>query len=201
VIVLDSCFVEIFYAFFSYEKCQCVNPHAWHTRTITIDNSAETIIAPLCQHNNRCFKAAERNLSTIPGERPKYCSHCTRQCSRRDFVVQTSSLTLLTRWSAPSIKRFVENSGVKLPDDWNNTWQTQMQENYVAVRIVLQDSVVENYTSSATMLVGDVLANVGGQAGLWIGISVLSIMELIEMLYRLFRLEFQRFVDKCCRRK
>jgi hypothetical protein len=36
----------------------------------------------------------------------------------------------------------------------------------------------------------DVLSNVGGQTGLWIGVSFLSIMELAEMLYRLVRYQY-----------
>jgi hypothetical protein len=36
----------------------------------------------------------------------------------------------------------------------------------------------------------DVLSNVGGQTGLWIGVSFLSIMELAEMLYRLIRYQY-----------
>jgi hypothetical protein len=36
----------------------------------------------------------------------------------------------------------------------------------------------------------DLLSNVGGQTGLWIGVSFLALMELVEMLYRLVRFEF-----------
>ncbi|CAF4410788.1 unnamed protein product, partial [Adineta steineri] len=35
-------------------------------------------------------------------------------------------------------------------------------------------------------------SNVGGQTGLWIGISFLSLMELAEMIYRLIRSQCHR---------
>ncbi|CAF4364384.1 unnamed protein product, partial [Rotaria sordida] len=36
----------------------------------------------------------------------------------------------------------------------------------------------------------DVLSNVGGHTGLWIGVSFLSIMEFVEMIYRLTRYHY-----------
>ncbi|CAF2958817.1 unnamed protein product, partial [Rotaria sp. Silwood2] len=70
------------------------------------------------------------------------------------------------------------------------TWQDEIRKNYLTINVVRETSIVENSTQSATMGVVDVFSNVGGQTGLWIGISLLSIMELIEMLYRLIRNEF-----------
>lgn len=65
-----------------------------------------------------------------------------------------------------------------------------MQNNYIAVNIVCETTRVETYTEAASISPVDLLSNIGGQTGLWIGISFLSLMELIEMLYRLVRYHY-----------
>jgi hypothetical protein len=91
-------------------------------------------------------------------------------------------------------KGVVENLGIPLAANWSETWLTEMQNNYVAVDVVCITTVVETYTESASINFVDLISNVGGQTGLWIGISFLSLMELVEMLYRLIR--FQWFVAR-----
>ncbi len=88
------------------------------------------------------------------------------------------------------IKAFVENSSVPLPSDWRTAWRTYIQGNYLAVSVVRETNVIENYTQTAQLGLVDVLSNIGGQTGLWIGISFLSLMEFIEMLYRLIRYQY-----------
>ena len=87
-------------------------------------------------------------------------------------------------------KSLVENSGIALPTNWSTTWQTEFQNNYVAVDIVCETTLVESYTDSASIGGVDLLSNIGGLTGLWIGISFLSLMELVEMLYRLIRYHY-----------
>jgi hypothetical protein len=84
----------------------------------------------------------------------------------------------------------VESLPVPLPANWSTNWQSQLQNNYVAVDIVCESTQVENYTQVPSISQVDVLSNVGGLSGLWIGMSFLSIVEIIEMLYRLCRYEF-----------
>lgn len=90
------------------------------------------------------------------------------------------------------IKDFVEKSGIKLPNNWSTTWQTEIQNNYIAIEFATDTTRVETYTQDASISRVDVLSNVGGQSGLWIGISFLSIMELIEMIYRLIKYSLRR---------
>lgn len=88
------------------------------------------------------------------------------------------------------IKKFVENSQIPLPIDWLQNWRSHIDSSYLSVELVHESTVVENYTQTATMTAVDVLSNVGGQTGLWIGVSFLSIMELAEMFYRLIRYQY-----------
>ena len=55
---------------------------------------------------------------------------------------------------------------------------------------------VENSTQSAQINIVDVLSNIGGLTGLWIGISFLSLMEFAEMIYRLIRHQLRRIKTK-----
>lgn len=88
------------------------------------------------------------------------------------------------------IKEFVENSSIPLPINWSEIWRTEIQNNYLAIEVARESSIVINYTQEATISLVDVISNVGGHTGLWIGLSFLSIMELLELLYRLAAFQF-----------
>lgn len=88
------------------------------------------------------------------------------------------------------IKAFVENSSVPLPANWSTTWRHEIHANYLQVSVVCETTMVENYTQTAKIRLVDVLSNIGGQTSLWIGMSFLSMMELLEMFYRLIRYQF-----------
>ena len=97
-------------------------------------------------------------------------------------------------------KTFVESTSVPLPEDWETNWLTEVKNNYVSLQVVCESNQVENNTQEAAMSPVDVLSNVGGQTGLWIGMSFLGIMEFVEMFYRLFRYEL-RIIKQAIRRK
>lgn len=88
------------------------------------------------------------------------------------------------------IKYFVEHSGIPTPTNWNETWMTEIQNNYVSVDIVCETARVEVYREDPSISSVDLISNIGGNTGLWIGISFLSIMEFVEMLYRIIRYHF-----------
>ncbi|CAF3139278.1 unnamed protein product [Rotaria sp. Silwood2] len=175
---------------YAYEQCGCVSPYLWNGRTLYVSSINRVVFAPLCELDNMCYNKAIGELLTSSSLMKSYCSECLQECVIRNFIVQTSSLSLPGEWEMEKIKKFVENSTIPLPTNWSSTWQDEIRKNYLTINVVRETSIVENSTQSATMGVVDVFSNVGGQTGLWIGISLLSIMELIEMLYRLIRNEF-----------
>jgi len=98
--------------------------------------------------------------------------------------------------AAPSLpyayltKGFVESTSIPVPINWQTNWLYEIQNNYVSLEVVCESTRVETYTQDPSISPVDVLSNVGGHTGLWIGISFLSIMEFVEMLYRVHRYEF-----------
>ncbi|CAF4586639.1 unnamed protein product, partial [Rotaria sp. Silwood1] len=178
-----SIFQMILRKFVKYEKSVCVNPFVWNVRTIIRPGTSKTIQAPLCNAVNTCFTKTFDILFNSLALMKEYCSDCFKQCSITDFIVQLSSSVVPVEWQMNGIKAFVENSSIPLPINWSTTWPGYIHGNYLAVDVVRETNVLEKNTQSATMNLVDVLSNIGGQFGLWIGISFLSIMELIEMLY------------------
>jgi hypothetical protein len=118
-----------------------------------------------------------------------YCPDCSQECLITNFNVQTSSLLTPAEWQIQDIKLFVENASIALSVNWSSTWYEQIHLNYLAINVVRETSIVQNNTQSATINIVDLLSNIGGNSGLWIGISFLSIMEIIEVLYWLIRRE------------
>jgi hypothetical protein len=118
------------------------------------------------------------------------CSDCSQECVIKQFPVQASSISTPAEWQMEDIKRFAENSSIPLPTDWNTTWRQHVRQNYLTINVVRETSIVENDTQTASITPVDLLSNIGGQTGLWIGISLLSIMELIEIIYRLIQNEY-----------
>ena len=143
--------------------------------------------------SDSCYLKAADKLMDTPDIFDYFCSDCQQECSYIDFPVQTSSVSSPPDWLMGTIKAFVENSSIPLPDDWSTSWSKHIQNNYVAVNVERESLLVENYTQQATLGAVDVLSNVGGQTGLWIGISFLSLMEVAEMLYRLIRYQWHLF--------
>jgi hypothetical protein len=125
--------------------------------------------------------------------RVQICPNCQQECSSIDYPVVTSSASAPPDWLLNEIKVFVENSSIPLPNDWLTSWRTHIQKSYVAIDVVRESILIEKYTQHATMSKIDVLSNVGGQTGLWIGISFLSLMEVAELLYRIIRHQYHLF--------
>lgn len=120
----------------------------------------------------------------------KYCSECHPQCSVTDFILQISSSQTPVESQMNNIKSFVENTSIPLPADWKSNWRNYIYKNYLMVSVVLENPLIEQNTQSASIGFGDLVSNIGGQTGLWIGISFLSIMEIIEMLFELIKHQY-----------
>ena len=174
---------------FRYDQCGCVNPALWNARSIVLQDTKKVIVVPVCNNvlNDPCYKRAVDVLLNSPSLMEKYCSDCVEECSTTDFIIQKTSLATPLEWQMNGIKAFVENSTIPLASNWSTTWREQIQKSYLVVSVVRETLITENSIQTAQLGIVDVLSNIGGQTGLWIGISLMSIMEFIEMLYRLIR--------------
>ncbi|CAF2515109.1 unnamed protein product [Rotaria sp. Silwood2] len=185
----DICY-ELCTVVFTYQQCGCINPIQWNSRLIFLPETKEMIMASLCNTSDKCYSEAAHAFLTSSPLLEKYCSYCPQQCFVTDFNIKPSLWKAPPTWLLDDIKTFVENSEIPLPMDWSTNWRSHIDSSYLSVELVHQSTLIENYTQTATMSAVDVLSNVGGQTGLWIGVSFLSLMELAEMLYRLARYQY-----------
>ena len=98
------------------------------------------------------------------------------------------------------IKTFVEASSVPRAQNWSTQWPSEIAKNYVALNVECEGATVENLSQRPSVTGLDVLSSVGGQSGLWIGLSFLSLMEIVEMLFRLARHHYRLVREKLRRR-
>ena len=117
----------------------------------------------------------------------EYCSDCKQACSSTSYIVTPSSVLAPTAAVAYETKVDIESKGVPLTQSWTTDWEREVTKNYLKLEVICQSPLVENTTEQPLINAIDVLSSIGGQTGLWIGISFLSIMEIVEMLYRLLR--------------
>ncbi|CAF3238780.1 unnamed protein product [Rotaria sp. Silwood2] len=182
----SSCY-QICQQTYVYEQCGCVFPYLWYIRWIVLPGTDDIIFAPVCHPQDSCFNIASKKLFASTSLMKYYCSDCSQECSTSSFVLQTSSSMSYINSNIDKIKNFVETSSMPLPNNWTTTWRQYIYENYLSVNILHETTITETNTQISTLGVVDIISNIGGQTGLWIGISFLSIVEFIEMIYRLLR--------------
>jgi hypothetical protein len=174
----------------SYQECGCVSPIEWSAGFVVLPGTNTAIQALICNVTNTCYLTASVRFSNSTSLWNEFCSSCTQECSTVDFLVTPSSFAAPSLPFADITKLFVESVNVPLPTNWTTNWLLEIQNNYVSFQVVCDSTQVENYTQDAAIGAVDLISNVGGQTGLWIGMSFLSIMELIEMVYRLLHYQF-----------
>lgn len=154
-------------------------------RSIVLQNKTQIVNPPLCNVSNTCYPQAVDSYFRVRSIHLSYCPNCLQECKRIKFNILSTSSTAPPVWLFEKIKIFVENSRITPPSDWNTNWQTHIQLNYVAVDVIRESDFIENFTQVASLTAQDVLSNVGGHTGLWIGVSCLTLVELFELFYRL----------------
>ncbi|KAK0064091.1 FMRFamide-activated amiloride-sensitive sodium channel [Biomphalaria pfeifferi] len=71
-----------------------------------------------------------------------------------------------------------------------NDASDMVRQNLIRLNIYLEDLSVVEYRQLPAYGLADLFADIGGTLGLWMGISVLTIMELVELIIRLIGLMF-----------
>ena len=174
-----------------YNQCGCVDIRHWPIRYITVPGANQVIDAPICNLTDACANKAAGPFHSDPTLWYTFCPKCRPECGSVRFDTTLSSLPASTDPMKEEIKAFVESSGVQLPTNWKSNWPAEIQRNFVELTVQCESLHIEHYNQTPSISRTTLLSNIGGQTGLWIGISFLSLMELIEVACRLIRYQYQ----------
>ncbi|CAF3383250.1 unnamed protein product [Rotaria sp. Silwood1] len=184
-----QCFYVCMQAYI-YQTCGCGNPFIWSARSIVLPGTNKITNISLCEIKNPCSGKTRINFMNSKAIWSSYCPDCTEECSNIDFNIKSSSLLAPPEFLLDSIKMFVESSNISVSANWSTSMISEIQSNYVSLEVSYDTTRTDLYSEQPTLDPVDVLSNVGGQTGLWIGISFLSLMEIAEMIYRLIRYQY-----------
>ncbi|CAF1118576.1 unnamed protein product [Rotaria magnacalcarata] len=185
----------------TYQQCGCVSPYAWDKRAITLPGTSNIFIAPLCNITDTCYLQAVRAYLTESISSNSNNFTCPKRCSNVNFPVEKSELSTPLEWQMSDIKSFVENSSVPLPANWSVMWRDYIRMNYLSINVVCETNVIDVNQQTLVYTTNTLISNIGAQAGLWLGLTVLVFAELIELLYHLLRFTFQKIRSKMQRNK
>ena len=170
-----------------YVKCGCVSPYEWSARYIVLPGQTNVIYSLLCNLSDPCYSQAADEFQSSPRLWQEYASDCGLECHSNEFIIKKSSSAAPPPWSIDEIKQFVESTSFPLVENWKTNWRSEIEKNYVGLSVICESTRVESYIQQASLGIVDVISNIGGQTGLWIGMSFLSLFEIAEMLVRLCR--------------
>lgn len=141
------------------ELCNCSGPK------FPINSSA---CLSLEQHD--CIRDVEAKYKA---RRLDCVSKCPQPCLENVFSFTVSS----ARWSKAFNERIKKRYKRK-----NSLNSAIASENYVRLQIFFEDLSLAKTINEESYKIENLLADIGGQLGLWIGVSVLTVVEVLEFL-------------------
>lgn len=68
----------------------------------------------------------------------------------------------------------------------SNITYDELKRNLVSVFVYYDDLIYKSYTESAKMNIADLISNIGGTFGLFLGLSFLSFIEIVDVIIHIF---------------
>ncbi|CAF0801224.1 unnamed protein product [Adineta ricciae] len=157
---------------------QFFNPN--HTTHIKTNDS--------CSITNKCFSNRHRFNSI------RYCPECLPECELIQYTTQSSyadypnfrSMDKTSKRVKTFLKKINSTSYKNQPSCSQNRNEPFLDD-IVAVGISASPYATEILSESPMYTWVDLISSIGGQTGLWIGVSLISFVEIGELLFLLLR--------------
>lgn len=171
------------------DKCYCSDIETKKIRNVTYCSTEEEIN---CMNDFRAF------FSTTDLKTLCYFS-CPIQCDSIKYELKTHQLTYPTEWYVLNL--IIQKSpfvGIQSPDPYD-----VLDDNYKLAKQSFIKMIVNYDDLTSTFIIDSpkftfeqLLGNVGGQLGLFVGVSLLTTLELIELLIYFFIITYRHFYPK-----
>ena len=170
----SACVLNCFFTTIA-NTCRCIEPSIW-----TPPSQEQFAEVSECGREDSCC-VSEQYYTHQDCE-----ANCPQVCSYTAYSISTS-------YSAfPPTSRFQQETlGRRLGLDLTEFNDSYLQDNLLAVNIYFEDLNVERETTETSYTIVSLLADIGGQLGLFIGAGILTIIELCIWM-------IDEIKDRCC---
>ena len=170
---VPACLDDCFYSNLA-EMCGCIETGSQFT-----PDSDRFANYPDCNINNTCCYIEQIY-------RPESCN-CVSACEYTTFDISTSYTAFPAKNSLQTLIEVLQNeTGEAFP-----TNMSFYEENFLSIDIYFESLNVELQTTKDAYGVVALLSDIGGQLGLFLGVSVISVMEFVTWVV-------DELKDRCC---
>ncbi|XP_052221907.1 acid-sensing ion channel 5-like [Dreissena polymorpha] len=128
------------------------------------------------------YKCILKALDEFTNSTPSGCK-CNNPCREEFYTPDVTLITWPNEKFLPILRRIIT---AKLPDENLDRFdRNTIRDNFLLVRIYLKTLSYEVIKVSYAYEIVNLLSDIGGQLGLWAGFSVLSILEIVELVFLL----------------
>jgi hypothetical protein len=171
----DLCFQDYLIA-----ECKCYNPGF---------NDLDYKVPCINPNQTKCEFDAFDNF-TNKDSVDRCLPMCPLECNSADIIYTTSFSQFPTKSHAKNILKLK-----KIQELFNNRTNVTLEElksSLLNFNVFYDDFKVIIIDESPKMLIEDLFSNIGGNLGLFLGISFLSFIEILEILFELLLIGFNR---------
>jgi hypothetical protein len=169
-----------------YIQLTCKNGIPQFTNLSKLEFTLDNILSnSVCISNSSSFFYNNKSLNE------ECYIKCPKECDKIEYNLVTSLADYPTIFHANLMKAFFENYKDIYPSHFYNfTDLSEFKKDVLAINIYFQDISYTNIEQSLVIDTLDLISSVGGLLGLWIGASVLSLVEIIELIFKLIKIKF-----------
>ncbi|CAF3611841.1 unnamed protein product [Rotaria sp. Silwood1] len=173
--------------------CSCILPFPFFQRNVWSVDSNSLKAANTCipdTFEEKCVLTTVPEFKTQDVGYKSWCPQCTPECKNTDFHAVLSALSYPSaKQKALLTKRLLDkksnSSSILLPDDFALKSDTYLSNNLLKVTIACSNHYVVVYNQKAKILIVDLFSSIGGQTGIWLGLSILGVIEFGEVLFKM----------------
>ncbi|XP_071483146.1 epithelial sodium channel subunit beta-like [Diadema antillarum] len=164
------------------ENCKCADPRYRYDNSIPVCNTSIPRI-------DECVDQIEENytLGLIP-------CNCTMPCRQQNYHYTISE----AHWPNDGYMEEVKEGIAEISDSLRRQLTQDpnfIEDNVVKVGVFYDNLQFQYIYQTPAYDWYSLVSDLGGQVGLWIGVSVLTIFEFVELVYDLFKLCFMKMMD------
>ena len=180
---------------FIIENCKCYDYGLPYIPDLRQDN---TMMNGCFSNEN--FECLEDKYNRLFENFANTCdTKCPRQCNKVIFDRKISIANYPTEWYA---KKIIENKGMGDSIETNNLSYTNLNFEYLKkttlkLNVYYDELFYSSMTESPAFKIKDLIVFIGGNLGLFMGISLLSLIESLEIFfYVIYKIIKNKFSDK-----